>query len=110
MPDSGRRDERTKEEIAEHYRLKAERVTKAKLARKEDRRLKSRDEREISRLAVREAEVKERKQRTRSRKAEKEAAWAHAREVERRLVVRGNARARQIEEAKELNRQRAREL
>ncbi len=83
---------------------------KKKLEREEDRRLKSRDDREISRIEVRTAGVEDRKQYERDMKAKKEKQWAHARTVEKRKVLRGAAKARQIEQAKVKNRQRARAI
>ncbi len=122
MPDSGRNDTRTEDEIVEHYRLKEERIAlhfkqkaerhaardaahargklerttkklqvksaahikqwKSKLKREEDRRLKSRDEREISRVEVRAAGVEEGNQNKRNVSDKKESDWAAPREAE----------------------------
>lgn len=147
MPDSSRNDTRTKEEVAAHYRAKAERIAlhfkqkeerhalrdavhakakekrvtkklqvksdahikqwKKKTEREEDRRLNNRDEREISRLAVRAAGVEERKQHARNVSAKKERDWEASREVEREKHRIGDEIVRQIEAVKPVNRRKA---
>ena len=99
---------------AAHARGKLERTTKklqaksdahikqwkSKLKREEDRRLKNRDEREISRVEVRAAGVEERNQNKRNVSAKKERDWAASREVERQKHIKGDEVVRQLEAAK----------
>ncbi len=109
---------------AAHAKSKEERVTKKlqvksdahikqwkkKLEREEDRRLKSRDDREISRLAVREAGVEEQKQHARNVSAKNERDWEASREAEREKHRLGDVVVQQIEEARPESRRKAAKL
>ena len=99
---------------AAHAKAKEERTTekmktksdayikhwKSKLVRKEKKRLKNRDEREISRVDIRNTGVEERKQHGKNVQAKKERDWEASREVERQKKIKGDAVVRQIEEAR----------
>ena len=103
---------------AAHAKAKEERTTekmktksdayikhwKSKLVREEKKRLKNRDEREISRVDIRNTGVEERKQHGKNVQAKKERDWAASREAEAEKHRIGDEVVRQIEAARPGNR------
>ena len=101
------KEERTTEKLKVKSEAHIKRWKK-KLEREEDRRLKNRDERELSRIEVRESGVEERQQHARNVSAKNERDWEASREAEREKHRLGDVVVQQIEEARPENRRNAR--